>query len=131
MKLSDFDFDLPTELIAQHPPAERGQSRLLVCSSQSEFEHHQFPHVLQMLRPNDVLVVNDTRVIPARVFSDDGRTELLCLDRLSPMEWRCLVRPGKRMKPGHSVSVGGISGGVSISSQPSSQTVPVGQTATH
>jgi S-adenosylmethionine:tRNA ribosyltransferase-isomerase len=64
------------------------------------------------LRPDDLLVLNDTKVIPARLFSDDGRTELLCLDRLSPLEWRCLVRPGKRMKPGRTVSVGGTTGTV-------------------
>jgi S-adenosylmethionine:tRNA ribosyltransferase-isomerase len=55
-------------------------------------------------------MLNDTRVIPARVFSDDGKIELLCLDRLSPLEWRSLVRPGKKMRIGKTVSVGGITG---------------------
>jgi S-adenosylmethionine:tRNA ribosyltransferase-isomerase len=64
------------------------------------------------MRPDDLLVLNDTRVIPARVFSDDGAVELLCLDRLSPLDWRCLVRPGRKMKPGKSVVVGGITGTV-------------------
>jgi S-adenosylmethionine:tRNA ribosyltransferase-isomerase len=64
------------------------------------------------LRPDDLLVLNDTKVIPARVFSDDGKIELLCLDRLSPLDWRSLVRPGKRMKPGRTLTVGGITGRV-------------------
>jgi S-adenosylmethionine:tRNA ribosyltransferase-isomerase len=68
-----------------------------------------FPGFLQ---PKDLLVLNDTRVIPARVFSDDGKIELLCLDRLAPTEWRCLVKPGKKMKVGRTVVVGGIEGEV-------------------
>ncbi len=64
----------------------------------------------EYLRPGDLLMLNDTRVIPARVFCDDGRIELLCLDRLSPVEWRCLVRPGKKMRLGKAASVGGNTG---------------------
>ena len=64
------------------------------------------------LKADDLLVLNDTKVIPARVFSDDGRIELLCLDRLSPTDWRCLVKPGRKMKPGREVVVGGTTGTV-------------------
>ena len=67
----------------------------------------EFP---EFQRADDLLVLNDTKVIPARIFSDDGNIELLCLDRLSALEWRCLVRPGKRMKAGKTLSVGGIQG---------------------
>ena len=109
----DFDYHLPEELIAARPLAERAASRMLVVHKDSgEIEHRMFRDFPDYLRPDDLLVLNDTKVIPARVFSDDGRTELLCLDRLSPLDWRCLVRPGKRMKPGRSVSVGGITGTV-------------------
>ena len=109
----DFDYHLPEELIAARPLAERAASRMLVVHKDSgEIEHRMFRDFPDYLRPEDLLVLNDTKVIPARVFSDDGRTELLCLDRLSPLDWRCLVRPGKRMKPGRSVSVGGITGTV-------------------
>jgi S-adenosylmethionine:tRNA ribosyltransferase-isomerase len=109
----DFDFHLPEELIAARPLAERAASRMLVVhKDRGEIEHRMFRDFPDYLRPDDLLVLNDTKVIPARLFSDDGRTELLCLDRLSPLEWRCLVRPGKRMKPGRSVSVGGITGTV-------------------
>ncbi|MES2658321.1 MAG: tRNA preQ1(34) S-adenosylmethionine ribosyltransferase-isomerase QueA [Verrucomicrobiota bacterium] len=109
----DFDYHLPEELIAARPLAERSASRMLVVHRDTgEIEHRMFRDFPEYLRPDDLLVLNDTKVIPARVFSDDGKIELLCLDRLSPLEWRCLVRPGKKMKPGRSVSVGGISGTV-------------------
>ncbi len=109
----DFDYHLPEELIAARPLAERSASRMLVVHKDSgRIEHRMFCDFPDYLRPDDLLVLNDTKVIPARVFSDDGKVELLCLDRLSPLEWRCLVRPGKRMKPGRTVSVGGITGTV-------------------
>ena len=86
----DFDYHLPEELIAAHPLADRAASRMLVVHKGSgEIEHRMFRDFPDYLRPDDLLVLNDTKVIPARLFSDDGRTELLCLDRLSPLEWRC------------------------------------------
>ena len=109
----DFDYHLPEELIAARPLAERSASRMLVVHKDSGvIEHRMFRDFPEYLRPDDLLVLNDTKVIPARVFSDDGKSELLCLDRLSPLEWRCLVRPGKRMKLGRAVSVAGITGTV-------------------
>ena len=109
----DFDYHLPEELIAARPLAERSASRMLVVHKVSGvIEHRMFVDFPTYLRPDDLLVLNDTKVIPARVFSDDGKTELLCLDRLSPLEWRCLVRPGKRMKLGRNIHVGGICGTV-------------------
>lgn len=109
----DFDYHLPPELIAARPLAERAASRMLVVHRGSgAIEHRMFRDFPEYLRPDDLLILNDTKVIPARVFSDDGKKELLCLDRLSPVEWRCLVRPGKSMKLGRSVTVGGISGTV-------------------
>ena len=74
--------------------------------------HRMFADFPDYLRPEDLLVLNDTRVIPARLFSDDDRIELLCLDRLSPTLWRCLAKPGKRMKVGRTLTVGEISGSV-------------------
>ncbi len=113
LRTADFDYHLPDELIASRPLAERAASRmLLVRRDTGLIEHRMFREFPDFLRPDDLLVLNDTRVIPARVFSDDGKIELLCLDRLSPVEWRCLVRPGKRMKPGRSLTVGGVSGTV-------------------
>ena len=113
LRTKDFDYHLPDELIAARPLAERAASRMLVVHRDSgKIEHRMFRDFPEFLRPDDLLVLNDTKVIPARVFSDDGKTELLCLDRLSPLEWRCLVRPGKRMKTGRTVSVAGITGTV-------------------
>lgn len=109
----DFDYHLPEELIAARPLAERSASRMLVLHKDSgRIEHRMFRDFPEYLRAGDLLVLNDTKVIPARVFSDDGKIELLCLDRPSPLVWRCLVRPGKRMKLGRAVTVGGTIGTV-------------------
>lgn len=113
LRTKDFDFHLPDDLIAARPLADRSASRMLVVHRESgRIEHRMFRDFPEFLRAGDLLVLNDTKVIPARVFSDDGKIELLCLDRPSPLEWRCLVRPGKRMKPGRSLTVGGIQGTV-------------------
>ncbi len=113
LRTRDFDYHLPAALIAARPLAERSASRMLVVHRDSGLiEHRMFREFPDYLRPDDLLVLNDTKVIPARVFSDDGKIELLCLERLAACEWRCLVRPGKRMKPGRTVCVGGIAGTV-------------------
>jgi len=113
LRTRDFHYHLPNGLIAARPPAERSASRMLVLHRHSGLiEHRMFREFPDFLGAADLLVLNDTKVIPARVFSDDGKTELLCLDRLSACEWRCLARPGKRMKAGRSVCVGGIVGTV-------------------
>jgi len=113
LRTKDFHYELPQELIADRPLAERSASRMMVVHRDSGLiEHRMFRDLPDYLSPKDLLVLNDTKVIPARVFSDDGGIELLCLDRLSPLEWRCLVRPGKKMKLGRTVTVGGIQGEV-------------------
>lgn len=113
LRTKDFDYHLPEELIASRPLPERADSRMMVIyRAEGRIEHRMFREFPEFVRNGDLLALNDTKVIPARVFSDDGRVEMLCLDRLSPLEWRCLVRPGKRMKPGKTVSVGGIEGTV-------------------
>lgn len=107
----DFHFELPEELIASHPLAERSASRMMVIHRESGLiEHRMFRDIQEYLRPDDLLVLNDTRVIPARVFSDDGKIELLFLDRLAANQWRCLVKPGKKMREGKSVVVAGSTG---------------------
>ncbi|MEI6676923.1 MAG: tRNA preQ1(34) S-adenosylmethionine ribosyltransferase-isomerase QueA [Verrucomicrobiota bacterium] len=113
LRTRDFDYHLPDALIAARPLAERAASRMLVVQRDSGLiEHRLFRDFPGYLGAGDLLVLNDTKVIPARVFSDDGKIELLCLDRPSACEWRCLVRPGKRMKPGRTLSVGGTVGTV-------------------
>lgn len=110
---ADYDYHLPDELIASRPLADRAASRMLVVRRNSGvIEHRRFLELPGFLTPADLLMLNDTKVIPARVVSDDGRIEILCLDRPDPLHWRCLVRPGKRMKPGRTVVVGGVVGTV-------------------
>jgi S-adenosylmethionine:tRNA ribosyltransferase-isomerase len=113
LRTKDFDYHLPEELIASRPLADRAASRMLVVHRESgRIEHRMFRELPEFIRPDDLLVLNDTKVIPARVLSDDGGIELLCLDRLSPVEWRCLVRPGKKMRVGRQLSVAGTTGTV-------------------
>lgn len=109
----DYDYHLPEELIASRPLPDRAASRMLVIDRKAgTITHARFADFPEFMSPQDLLILNNTRVIPARLFSDDGRTELLCLDRISPTLWRCLAKPGKRMKVGRSVIVGGITGNV-------------------
>ncbi len=113
MRTADFDYDLPKELIAQHPPERRGESRMMVVDRDSgSIEHRWFRDFPEFLRPGDQLVLNDTRVAPARFFSNDGRIELLKVDARSPTVWQCLVKPGKRMKIGRTVEIADATGTV-------------------
>jgi S-adenosylmethionine:tRNA ribosyltransferase-isomerase len=107
----DYDYALPPELIASHPAEDRSASRMLVLErSTGRVTHRMFREVREFFEPGDLWIFNDTRVIPARVICDDGKSELLCVDRLSPTTWECLVRPGKRFKLGSQCGVGGIKG---------------------
>jgi len=109
----DFDYHLPPELIAARPLANRAASRMMVIHrATGVIEHRMFQDFPDYLTVDDLVVLNDTKVIPARVFSEDGKIELLCLDRLSALEWRCLVRPGRKMKVGDALKVAGITGTV-------------------
>lgn len=106
MRLSDFDYPLPAELIAQEPLAERGASRLLVVDRQTRSIHHGvFSELSDFLHPGDLLVRNDTRVIPARLCgrkASGGRVELLLVAPAaeSPLCWECLLRSSKPARPG-------------------------------
>lgn len=105
MLTSDFEYSLPQELIAQNPVEPRDQSRLMrINRSDGLIEHHTFDHLPAFLRKGDVLVFNDTRVIPARLAgqrdSSKGKAEILLLRRLEPGLWEALARPGRRLKPG-------------------------------
>ena len=98
-KLSDYDYDLPRELIAQRPLERREDSRMMVLRrAEQAIEHRQFRELKTFLRPGDLLVLNDTRVLPARRFSDNGVIEFLFLERLGPKRWKCLVKPGRKMR---------------------------------
>ncbi len=105
MKKSDFYYELPESLIAQHPLAQRDESRLLYLNGRDgRTEEYVFHDLKQLLRKGDCLVMNDTRVIPARLIgSKDGMTqpvEFLLLKRLTADEWEVIVHPGRRLRPG-------------------------------
>jgi S-adenosylmethionine:tRNA ribosyltransferase-isomerase len=122
LRVSDFDFDLPSDLIAQHPPAERGRSRLLhVDRTTDVLADCQFADLPALLRPDDLLVLNDTRVFPARLLGrrlpGGGAVECLLVRRLDDPAgadparetWSALVHPGQRLRPGSEVEFTGPS----------------------
>ena len=108
MLVKDFDYELPQELIAQHPMEPRDHSRLLVVDKTTgELEHKHFYDLLDYLRPDDLLVFNDTRVIPARLHGtkDTGaRVEVFLLTRKDATDWEVLVRPGKKLQVGAKIN---------------------------
>ena len=111
LKTSDFYFDLPPELIAQDPLTDRSASRLLVLDKNTgEIKHEQFRNIINYLNPGDCLVLNDTRVIPARLHGIREETgaaiEVLLLKRKEKDVWETLVRPGKKVRPGVKLSFG-------------------------
>ena len=111
MKTADFYFDLPQELIAQDPLEDRSSSRLLVLDRETgKAEHHIFKDVIDYLNPGDCLVVNNTKVIPARLFGSkegtEAKIEILLLKRKENDVWETLVKPGKKAKPGTRISFG-------------------------
>ncbi|MBP3396305.1 MAG: S-adenosylmethionine:tRNA ribosyltransferase-isomerase, partial [Clostridia bacterium] len=106
MKTSDFYYDLPEELIAQHPLAQRDASRLLVLNrAEGTMAHRHFYDIVDYLKEGDVLVVNDSKVIPARLYGHavgrpEAKVELLLLRQRDLDTWECLVKPGKRARLG-------------------------------
>src|ERR1700680_1691104 len=109
-QLSDYDYALPEELIAQRPLARRDKSRMMVLHRHEQrIEHRKCVELGGFLSPGDLLVLNNTRVMSARRFSDDGRIEFLFLEQLGPARWKCLVRPGKKMRVGAMTKINGAS----------------------
>ena len=110
MRTADFQFDLPPELIAQQPAARRDGSRLLVLHRKSgEMAHRHFPDLLDFLNPGDVLVLNNSRVIPARLHGKNSQTggqfEMLLLEECAANDWWAMMRPGKRAKIGTQIQL--------------------------
>jgi len=106
--VSDYDFPLPPELIASRPLPRRDASRMLVLHRASGvIEHRSFRDLPDYLQPGDLAVLNDSRVIKARLFSEDGRVEMLLLETREPRRWKSLVKPGRRMRVGASCAVAG------------------------
>ena len=111
LKKSDFYFDLPQELIAQDPLEDRSSSRLLVLDKNTgEISHHIFRDIIDYLHPGDCLVLNNTKVIPARLLGEregtGGHVEVLLLKRKEADVWETLVKPGKKCKPGQRLTFG-------------------------
>jgi len=113
MRTKDFDYYLPEELIASKPLEDRSSSRMIVVHRDSgKIEHRIFADFPEYMQPEDLLILNDTKVIPARLFSNDGSIEIVVTDRLNDTEWDCMVRPGKKMKIGRTIEVGDAIGNV-------------------
>jgi len=113
MKVSDFNYDLPKELIAQHPLEKRDESRLMVLDRETnEIEHKVFKDIVDYLEPGDCLVINNTKVIPARLYGkiigkeSSKEVEFLLLKQTEKDNWEVMVRPGKKLKAGAKVEFG-------------------------
>ncbi len=109
LALTDYDYALPEELIASRPLPNRQDSRMMVLHRRERrIEHRTFAELGGFLRVGDSLVLNNTRVVNARRFSDDGKIEFLFLEQWGPKRWKCLVRPGRKMRAGAQAAINGV-----------------------
>ena len=108
-RLSDYDYPLPEDLIAKRPLPQRQASRMMVLHRAARtIEHRRFQELNDFLQAGDLLVLNDTRVLPARRFSDDRAVEFLFLEKLGPGRWKCLVKPGRKMRVGSRAKIDNV-----------------------
>src|SRR5438445_11697463 len=108
-RLSDYDYPLPQDLIAKRPRPRRDESRMMVLHRDSEtIEHRQFRDLKSFLRSGDLLVLNNTRVLPARRFSGDHTIDFLFLEKLGAARWKCLVKPGRTMRVGATTKIDNV-----------------------
>jgi len=128
LRVADFDFDLPEELIAQEPPAERGQSRMLVMDrTTGAVRDERFARLPELLEPGDLLVLNDSRVIPARLYAQrtlvrerekpTGRIEVMLTEPAGENRWRALVRPGRKVAIGERLVFPAPSGEIAMEAE--------------
>jgi S-adenosylmethionine:tRNA ribosyltransferase-isomerase len=128
LRVSDFDFDLPPELIAQQPPARRGESRMLVMDRKTgAFRDSSFAEFPSLLNPGDLLVLNETRVIPARLYArrtllrdrekPTGRIEVLLTEPAGESLWRALVRPARKVAIGERLNFFALSGAIELGAE--------------
>jgi S-adenosylmethionine:tRNA ribosyltransferase-isomerase len=110
VRVSDYDYELPPERIARYPAQRRDRSRLLVLDRESgQISHRTFSDIVELFQPGDLLALNDTRVIPARIFGvapTGGKVEVLLLEPAEGDRWRAIGRPGRRLRPGCEVEFG-------------------------
>ncbi len=112
-RISDYDFDLPPELIAPRPLASRDASRMMVIDrAKGTIEHRMFRDFPEYLRKDDLVVLNNSRVIKARLRTDDRRIEILLLEPTEGNCWKCLVKPGRKMRVGAKVAIAGVEAAV-------------------
>jgi S-adenosylmethionine:tRNA ribosyltransferase-isomerase len=113
LRTADYDYPLPGHLIARHPPAERTSARMLVLRrSDGSLEHRSIVDFPSFIAARDIVILNDTRVIPARVFATEPRVELLFLEAHGENLWKCMGRPGRKLRIGSKVIVGSVTGSV-------------------
>ena len=113
LRTSDYDYPLPERLIARYPPAQRSGARMMVLHrAERRIEHRAFTDFPGYLRPGDLAVLNDSRVIPASLLANDGALKLLVVARPEPTLWTCLVKPGRKARLGAEVRVGDARGTV-------------------
>ena len=108
-QLSLYDYVLPRELIAQRPLEHRDDARMMVLHrAEQTIEHWQFREIRTFIQRGDLVVLNDTRVLAARRFSDDDAVEFLFLERLGPTRWKCMVTPGRKMRVGATATIDAV-----------------------
>jgi len=107
--LSDYGYDLPRQLIAQRPSRRRQDSRMMVLHrNEQTIEHRRFAELKMFLRTGDLIVLNDTRVLPAKRMSSDGAIEFLFVERIAPRRWKCLLKPGRKMRVGATAKIDNV-----------------------
>ena len=107
--LSDYGYDLPRQLIAQRPSRRRQDSRMMVLRrNEQTIEHRRFAELKMFLRPRDLLVLNDTRVLAAKRLSSDGAIEFLFIEKVASKRWKCLVKPGRKMRVGATTTIDNV-----------------------
>src|ERR1041384_8682431 len=108
-RLNDYNYPLPEDLIARHPLPRRDESRMMVLHRGSQtIEHRQFRELKNLLRKGDLLVLNNTRVLAARRLSDDHAIDFLFLEKLGRGRWKCLVKPGRKMRVGATTKIDNV-----------------------
>ena len=113
LRTADYDYELPDELIARYPAERRDESRLMLLERRSQrITHYRFSDFVELLRPEELVVLNDTKVIPARIRFPHRNAELLLLEQINPVTWKCFVRPGKSFSIGRKFAIHGYAGEV-------------------
>jgi S-adenosylmethionine:tRNA ribosyltransferase-isomerase len=113
LRTADYDYQLPDEFIARYPAERRDESRMMLLERHNQrITHLRFRELVELIRPDELVVLNNTKVIPARIRFPDRNAEMLLLEQVDPLTWRCLVRPGQSFSLGRTFSIHGHVGRV-------------------